>query len=168
MHQTTSTEAMTELRRCVESLPSLVISYATISIHRHRQPSTISERSLSSAWSRPVLIWTQQPPHVFLRTSQGRVSHQRCLIIWVAEHASFCHSMDMRPNKSLEPTAAPLSGLGLLLRKTLAGWLRPFFTCARAHSNAQLPFRAAGSSRVAQLLSVRQRDLPLSALSKLA
>jgi hypothetical protein len=41
---------------------------------------------------------------------------------------------------------ATLTGLGLLLRKTLAGWLRPFFTCARAYSNARLPFRAAGSS----------------------
>jgi hypothetical protein len=36
------------------------------------------------------------------------------------------------PNKSLEPSAAPLTGVRLLLRKTLAGWLRQHLTRLRA------------------------------------
>jgi hypothetical protein len=65
------------------------------------------------------------------------------------------------PNKSLEPTAAPLSGLGVLRSKTLAGWLGQLLTCAGAHSNARLPFRAAVPPAVAQLLSVRHHRMKL-------
>jgi hypothetical protein len=76
---------------------------------------------------------------------------------------------ELWPNKSLEPkvrtnyelfalrTAAPFSGVGLLLRKTLAEGLRQCLTCAAAQSNARLPFHAAGSSRCGSAYFIRQQ-----------
>jgi hypothetical protein len=39
------------------------------------------------------------------------------------------HRFSEAPNHALWPTAAPLLDLGVLLGKTVAGWLRQFVTC---------------------------------------